>query len=64
MSGQEATVQLWRRPQVSKQQKKKNAVVVKVKLGATPADLRLAVVRLRALSDRLMELAEKGEAIR
>lgn len=49
---------------MSKQQKKKNAVVVKVKLGATPADLRLAVVRLRALSDRLMELAEKGEAIR
>ena len=48
---------------MGKKKKDKNEVVVRVKLGATPADLRLAVVRLRALSDRLMELAEKGEAL-
>lgn len=48
---------------MSKKQKK-NEVVVKIEMGATPASLRLAVVRLRALADRLMELAEKGEAIR
>ena len=41
--------------------KRESAVIVKVKMGATPADLRLAVIRLRALADRLMELAEKGE---
>ena len=48
---------------MSKKKAKKSAVVVKVEMGATPASLRLAVVRLRALADRLMELAEKGEAV-
>jgi expansin (peptidoglycan-binding protein) len=42
--------------------KKKYGLVVKVDMAATPQDLRLTVVRLRALADRLMELAQQAEA--
>ena len=42
--------------------RKKARIVVKVDVDETPEKLRLGVVRLRALADRLMAMAEKAEA--
>lgn len=47
---------------MSKRKKAKHQVRVTVDVGDSPSDLRLAVVRLRALADRLLELAEQAEA--